>query len=54
MKWALELGEYDIQFRPQSAIKGQALANFIIELTPQSTFSIMEVCVLEIPFQTGN
>ncbi|XP_022150100.1 uncharacterized protein LOC111018362 [Momordica charantia] len=36
MKWALELSEYDIQFGPRTALKGQAVANFIAELTPPS------------------
>ena len=33
MKWAIELGEHDIQFRPRTAIKGQVLADFILEST---------------------
>ena len=32
-KWYIELGEFDIQFKPLTAIKGQALADFIIEFT---------------------
>ncbi|XP_022155870.1 uncharacterized protein LOC111022883 [Momordica charantia] len=36
MKWALELSEYDIQFGPRTALKGQAVADFIAELTPPS------------------
>ena len=32
-KWAVELGEFDIQFKPRQAIKGQALADFIVECT---------------------
>ncbi|CAA0825579.1 Unknown protein, partial [Striga hermonthica] len=32
-KWAVELGEYDIVFEPRRAIKAQALADFIRELT---------------------
>ncbi|XP_052189984.1 uncharacterized protein LOC127799805 [Diospyros lotus] len=32
-KWAVELSEYDISFEPRKAIKGQALANFIVECT---------------------
>ena len=31
MKWALELGEYGLVFRPRTVIKAQALANFIAE-----------------------
>ncbi|CAL8080853.1 unnamed protein product [Prunus armeniaca] len=34
VKWAIELGEFDIQFKPRPAEKGQAVANFISELTP--------------------
>ena len=32
-KWAIELGEFDIKFMPRTAIKGQAVANFIVEFT---------------------
>ena len=31
--WAIELSEFDIQYRPCMAIKGQAIADFITELT---------------------
>ncbi|CAL9017764.1 unnamed protein product [Prunus brigantina] len=34
VKWAIELGEFDIQFNPRPAEKGQAVADFISELTP--------------------
>ena len=30
-KWAIELGEHDITYKPRSAIKGQVLADFIAE-----------------------
>ncbi|KAL6185347.1 hypothetical protein ACLB2K_041481 [Fragaria x ananassa] len=33
-KWAIELGEFDIHYMPRVAIKGQAAADFILELTP--------------------
>ncbi|XP_052181973.1 uncharacterized protein LOC127794767 [Diospyros lotus] len=33
-KWSIELSEYDIQFHPRQAIKGQALTDFIVECTP--------------------
>ena len=29
LKWVVELGQFDMNFRPQKAIKGQALADFI-------------------------
>ncbi|GJS88352.1 reverse transcriptase domain-containing protein [Tanacetum coccineum] len=30
-KWSIDLGEYDIQYRPIISIKGQILADFIVE-----------------------
>ena len=33
MKWAIELSEFDIKYRPKTAIKVQVLADFIIEFT---------------------
>ncbi|XP_062019159.1 uncharacterized protein LOC133735742 [Rosa rugosa] len=32
-KWAIELSEFDIDYRPRTAMKGQAVADFIAELT---------------------
>ena len=34
MKWALELSEFDIRYKPKTAIKGQVLEDFIMEFTP--------------------
>ncbi|KAM1375940.1 hypothetical protein ACFX14_037622 [Malus domestica] len=34
MKWALELGQYGLVFRPRTVIKAQALADFVAEFTP--------------------
>ena len=31
--WAIELGEFDIQYRPRTAIKGQIVVDFIAEYT---------------------
>ena len=31
--WAIQLSEFDIQYRPRTAIKGQVFADFIIEFT---------------------
>ena len=31
--WAKELSEFDIQYRPRTAVKGQVVAEFIIEFT---------------------
>ena len=31
MKWALELEEFEVLYRPQKAIKVQALDDFVVE-----------------------
>ena len=31
-KWAIELGEHDINYHPRTSIKGQALADFLLEI----------------------
>ena len=31
--WVVELSEFDIQYRPQTAVKGQVVADFIAEFT---------------------
>ncbi|KAI5324801.1 hypothetical protein L3X38_033874 [Prunus dulcis] len=36
IKWAIELGEFDIQFVPRPAENGQVVADFISELTPST------------------
>ena len=34
MKWALEFSEFDIRYKPKRVIKGQVLADFVMEFTP--------------------
>ena len=34
IKWSIELSEFDIRYKPRTAVKGQILAYFIIEFTP--------------------
>ncbi|XP_074324125.1 uncharacterized protein LOC141661043 [Apium graveolens] len=31
IKWAIELGEFDIKYKPRTAFKAQALADFVVE-----------------------
>ena len=33
MKWSIEMSEFDIWYKPKTAIKGQVLADFIMEFT---------------------
>ena len=37
MKWAIELSEFDIRYRPKIAIKWQVLADFVMEFTSAET-----------------
>ena len=32
VKWAVELSEYDLHYTPRTAIKGQVLADFLVEM----------------------
>ncbi|CAA0820464.1 Unknown protein, partial [Striga hermonthica] len=34
VKWAIELGQFDIHYQPRTTIKAQALSDFIAEFTP--------------------
>ncbi|KAL1223377.1 RNA-directed DNA polymerase-like protein [Cardamine amara subsp. amara] len=36
-KWAIELSEYDIEYRPRTAAKARVLADFIIELAVENS-----------------
>ena len=33
IQWAIELGQFDIEYRPRVAIKAHVLVNFIVEFT---------------------
>ncbi|VVA38013.1 PREDICTED: rve domain-containing /RVT_3 domain-containing protein, partial [Prunus dulcis] len=38
VKWAIELGEFDIHYKPRPAMRGQAVADFLSEFTePQAS-----------------
>ncbi|CAL8115421.1 unnamed protein product [Prunus armeniaca] len=36
MNWAIELSQYDLLYWPKTAIKAQALADFVAEFTPSA------------------
>ncbi|GKV03742.1 hypothetical protein SLEP1_g15991 [Rubroshorea leprosula] len=42
IKWAVELGEFEITFQQRSAIRAQALADFIVECTPGNSIPTLE------------
>jgi hypothetical protein len=33
IQWSIKLSKFDIDYRPQTAIKAQTLANFVVEFT---------------------
>ena len=35
LKWTIELSQFDIEYKPRNVMKGQALADFILEFTLQ-------------------
>jgi len=35
--WAVELSEFNIQYEPRGAIKGQVYAYFVVELSSEAT-----------------
>ncbi|KAL7601627.1 hypothetical protein Lser_V15G24154 [Lactuca serriola] len=46
-KWAIELGEHDINYRPRKSIKGQALADFLLEIPDGGNPAKEKVWVVE-------
>jgi hypothetical protein len=42
-QWAVEIGQYDVEFVPRRAIKSQALTNFIAEWTDSGVRGIDEL-----------
>ncbi|XP_052624863.1 uncharacterized protein LOC128132371 [Lactuca sativa] len=46
-KWAIELGEHDINYRPRTSIKGQALADFLLEIPDGGNPTKEKVWVVE-------
>ncbi|XP_075650226.1 uncharacterized protein LOC142620801 [Castanea sativa] len=44
-KWGTQLGSFNIRYRPKNSVKGQVLADFIVEFSPKSTDII---CLAEI------
>ena len=42
MKWAIELSEFDIRYKPKTTIKGQVLADFVMNSPRQSLPGILK------------
>jgi len=37
VRWAVELSEFDVQYKPKGCIKGQVYADFVVELSSTAT-----------------
>jgi len=37
VRWAVELSEFDVQYKPRGPIKGQVYADFVVELSLKAT-----------------
>ena len=43
VKWVIKLSEFDIRYKPRTAIKGQVLADFIMEFTSTKPTKIAQL-----------
>nr|XP_021860927.1 uncharacterized protein LOC110799950 [Spinacia oleracea] len=48
LKWAVELSEYDIEYKPRTAIKAQALADFIAEASYEEEEEPLGTCQISV------
>ena len=48
IKWTIEFSEFDIRYKPRTVIKGQILADFIMELTPTASTEATQL-TLDLP-----
>ena len=42
-KWGTRLGQFDVRYKPRSSVKGQVLADFVVEFSPKREM----ICQLE-------
>lgn len=40
LKWVIELSEYGIEYQPRLVLKGQVMADFIVELSQKLAHSV--------------
>ncbi|XP_071741906.1 uncharacterized protein [Rutidosis leptorrhynchoides] len=50
-KWAIELGEHDIEFQVRKSIKGQVLADFIAETIEEEEMPSTQIIVPQIEYE---
>ena len=48
IKWAIELSEFNIRYKPRAAVKGHILADFIMEFTPTESTEATQL-TLDLP-----
>ena len=45
LKWAIELGQFDLEYKSMTAIKGHALVDFILEFPPDMEGYDKAICL---------
>lgn len=43
LKWAVELGQFNVDYKPKTTIKAQALADFLLDFPPDEVINGQEV-----------
>ncbi|XP_074378174.1 uncharacterized protein LOC141719699 [Apium graveolens] len=46
LKWTVELGQFEVDYKPRTAIKGQALADFVLEFPPHQEVELGALVVV--------
>ena len=49
LKWTIELSQFDVECKPRAAIKGQALADFILEFPLQNDGDSLAIVPVSTP-----
>nr|XP_016441546.1 PREDICTED: uncharacterized protein LOC107767139 [Nicotiana tabacum] len=52
-KWAIELGEYDIEYQPRTAIRSQILADFVADFSPTLVLEVEKELLLKSGTSSG-
>lgn len=54
IKWMTELSKYDIQYLPRTAIKAQALTDFLTKITGRESLEALKIFVNGLATKKGN
>ncbi|XP_074344614.1 uncharacterized protein LOC141683736 [Apium graveolens] len=54
LKWTVELGQFEVDYKPRTAIKGQALADFVLEFPPYQEVELGALVVIPSTVEVGS